>query len=99
MAEEESAAADVVGDDGLEHAGGEQTPNVDPAGATSDDTTLHKSALMRYDFDNRELYWDLVLPLLNPAPPQLHNTGRRSGPLSAVSRTRAQHKRHDSRLT
>ena len=29
---------------------------------------------MRYDFDNRELYWDLVLPLLNPAPPQLHNT-------------------------
>ena len=74
MAEEERAADDAVGDDGLEHDGGEQTPNVDPAGAAADDTTLHKSALMRYDFDNRELYWDLVLPLLNPAPPQLHNT-------------------------
>jgi hypothetical protein len=74
MAEEECAAADAVDDDGLEHAGDEQTPNIDPTGAMGDDTTLHKSALMRYDFDNRELYWDLVLPLLNPLPPQLHNT-------------------------
>jgi hypothetical protein len=73
MAEEERAADDA-GDDGLELGGGEQTLNIDPAGATGDDSTLHKSALMRYDFDNRELYWDLVLPLLNPAPPPLHNS-------------------------
>jgi len=74
MAEEESVAADALSDDGLEQVGAEQALNIDPAGATGDDTTLHKSALMRYDFDNRELYWDLVLPLLNPVPPQLHNT-------------------------
>jgi hypothetical protein len=74
LAEEERAAEDAVSGDGLEHAGGEQTLNGDPAGATGDDATLHKSALMRYDFSNRELYWDLVLPLLNPAPPQMQNT-------------------------
>jgi len=74
MAEDESVADDAFSDDGLEQVGAEQTLNIDPAGATDDDTGLHKSALMRYDFDNRELYWDLVLPLLNPAPPQLHNT-------------------------
>jgi hypothetical protein len=74
MAEDESVADDAFSDDGLEQVGAEQTLNIDPAGATDDDTGLHKSALMRYDFDNREVYWDLVLPLLNPAPPQLHNT-------------------------
>jgi hypothetical protein len=74
MAEEESVSDDALSDDGLEPVGAGQTLNIDPADAMGDGTTLQKSALMRYDFSNRERYWDLVLPLLNPAPPQLHNT-------------------------
>jgi len=53
----------------------EQTQDeVDPFGGVDAETTLDKVALSHYDFSNRELYWELVLPLLNPAPPQLHNT-------------------------
>ncbi len=74
MAEEERAPGDALSEDGLEHDGDEETPNVDSAGGAGADTTLRNSALIRYDFSNRELYWDLVLPLLNPVPPQLHNT-------------------------
>ena len=36
--------------------------------------TLDKFVLADCDESNRELYWDLVLPLLNPVPPTLHNT-------------------------
>ncbi len=36
--------------------------------------TLDKSVLARYDDSIRELYWDLVLPLLNPVLPEMHNT-------------------------
>ena len=46
----------------------------DPPGAADVERTLHKHSLFLYDFSNRELYWELIQPLLNPAPPQLHNT-------------------------
>jgi hypothetical protein len=74
MAEEVRAAGDVVGDAGSEHDGDEETPNVDPAGGAGVETTLSKRVLSQEDFSIREFYWELVLPLLNPAPPQLHNT-------------------------
>ena len=45
-----------------------------PPGGADIEKTLHRHALFRYDFSNRELYWELVLPLLNPTPPRLHNT-------------------------
>jgi hypothetical protein len=43
-------------------------------GGAGAETTLSKFALCRHDFSNRELYWELVLPLLYPVPPQMHNT-------------------------
>jgi hypothetical protein len=51
-----------------------EEPDVDPAGGAGAGTTLSKFALCRHDFSNRELYWELVLPLLYPVPPQMHNT-------------------------
>jgi hypothetical protein len=45
-----------------------------PAGRADAERTLDRESLFRYDFSNRELYWELVLPLLNPAPPRVHNT-------------------------
>lgn len=76
MDEDRRLAGDAVGDDvEFETDGGGKTPDkVDAAGGAHVETTLHKLALLRYDFSNRELYWKLVLPLLNPAPPQLHDT-------------------------
>ncbi len=52
---------------------------VDAAGAGggeagSEDVRLNAHSLFRYDVAIRELYWDLVIPLLNPQPPTLHNT-------------------------
>ena len=42
--------------------------------ASSEDGRLSAHSLFRYDFAIRELYWDLVIPLLHPQPPTLHNT-------------------------
>ncbi len=36
--------------------------------------TLTRYALSRHDFPLREVYWELLTSLLNPRPPQLHNT-------------------------
>ena len=47
---------------------------LDPTDPADVEATLDRQSLFRHEFSNRELYWELVLPLLNPAPPQLHNT-------------------------
>jgi SEC-C motif len=43
-------------------------------GAAALEPRLQNLALLENDFSNRELYWKLIQPLLNPEPPELHNT-------------------------
>ena len=55
--------------------GGATVPDkVGPSSRADEEMTLDRQSLFRYDFSNRELYWELVLPRLNPVPPQLRNT-------------------------
>ena len=51
-----------------------EADDIPPPGDAAAATPLSKITLALYDFSNRELYWDLVLPLLNPTMPALHNT-------------------------
>jgi SEC-C motif len=76
MDEDERAAGEAVDDPvDFETDDDEEAPDeVDAADGAQAETTLHKFALLRYDFSNRELYWKLVLPLLNPTLPELHTT-------------------------
>ena len=65
--------SDQAHESGDAHESGAALPD---DGVPPDDpmAKLDKFVLARYDEAIRELYWDLVLPLLNPAPPELHNT-------------------------
>lgn len=75
LAEERAAdAGDVEFEDKID-VSVETTPDeADPFSRADAERTLDRQALFRYDFSNRELYWELVLPLLDPAQPRLHNT-------------------------
>jgi hypothetical protein len=43
-------------------------------GGTPDAQVLNTLSLLKYDFSNRELYWELVETLLQPVPSLLHNS-------------------------
>ena len=69
----------ALAEEGAQEGGDAAVMEADAAGAAAaaaggPPKTLDKFVLARYDESNRELYWDLVLPLLDPAPPELHNT-------------------------
>lgn len=78
MVDDERASRDDADEgepeDDMEIGATSAADKVDPPIAADAELTLDKFALFRHDFANRELYWELVLPLLNPAPPELHNT-------------------------
>ena len=71
---EESDEIDAA--DEVEDADAAPSVSAAAAGAGLGDApkTLDKSVLARHEDSIRELYWDLVLPLLNPKMPELHNT-------------------------
>ncbi len=76
LAEERAAnAGDVEFEDKMDVKAETAPDEVDPSSRADAERTLDRHSLLRYDFSNRELYWELVLPLLNPAQPRLHNTG------------------------
>jgi hypothetical protein len=75
LAEERATEGDNVEfEDGVEVSAETAPDEADPTDGIDAEKTLHRHVLFQNDFSNRELYWELMQQLLNPAPPQLHNT-------------------------
>jgi len=71
----EAPEPEVTLSDGRPAAGtAEGAAGAEGGEAGSEGVRLNAHSLFRYDVVIRELYWDLVITLLHPQPPTLHNT-------------------------